>query len=1085
MGSSKLELRMKSLLILALAGLACSQQSHHQYFSPGQEYVYSYTGRILTGIPQIDSTFAGMSMEGQVYVQATSQNTVKMMMKNVKFGTFNDHLSGSSEQPTNWRNVKVESSTPLTSQYKQYMDSPVEFSVEQGQFSTMKVSSEEPQWAVNFKKALVANLKVQQPQQSSLTEERRNPRFWYVAQQQDSQEHYYWTTMEEGIEGKCENTYHVSELPEYMVTEYERGMLRPEMCQGKKYYQVVKTKDITKCQDRSIYLSSQGHKNCLIGNCQAVNTKQSQTRYYGCGQSPHSMELHGMISEGELQHNVVAFNTETVVTGTKQILKLQEIKTSPSNIPDISSAKTCHDLSYEFPQTQGQSRQISSRQDQRELIKEQSKNPETQTFVPLTPGDNIDIEKLKTEMVEKLEQIASEMCQSEQFAEKEIPSKLKTLKTILSVMKTQDLQQMYQKLQSSSSSSSSQKDTARTLFIEIVRNAGTSPSVMFLKQMIEQDQMSEIEKFLVVSTFSHYIKTPTEDLIHQIFHLIKSNAITSKPYLKAPGQLVFATLVRQACFTSKTKVYPESVFGKMCSPNNQKITEEYIPYLVQQLRSAQTQAEKQTAIYTLGQLGHESVLPLLISQIQGQEQTSNYNQAYTSIRKAALYSLVDVAQRYRHKLLPVYLSILQNPAESRSLRIAATLVIMKMKPTTSQLQKMAVSTWFEQDHEVAKYIYSSIKSYAQLQPQDQPEDSYQRQLSEQCQSVLKLAKPMSHLYSVHKVNSGYLPELQIGATMVNSLLKGMTSTEVYHKTEYFLKQAQTVPMEFAGHVSGLNTVYKSILKALGKHQSSNQELKKILSELEVSPRTASQFEAGAWLRFSDDINFAVELNEGHISVMKEKVLKAIKESGFSFLQKVCGKHSINHNNVFEELPYQALVPSDIGLPIIVESQMTYLVSLKGEANLECSLTKPSAQLELSKKLSYTYNGYAGTVCPFTQELLAAGINIHRATNIPVTTKVEVEPQTSKLVVSMSPSSQVSSQSSNIDVHHYHVKPFTSKYSLKDMTPLVLHSNTKVVKSKASPKTFQASFGESFGVDMKLKVETECDVYDQKVMMDSL
>merc|ERR1712168_1524160 len=636
MGSSKLELRMKSLLILALAGLACSYQPQHQYFSTGQEYVYNYSGRILTGIPQIDSTFAGMSMEGQVIVQAISQNSVKMMMRNVKFGTFNDHLSGSSQQPTNWRNVQLESSTPLSSQYQQYMESPVEFTMEQGKFSTVKVNSEEPQWAVNFKKALVASMKVQQPQPSSQGGDRKNPRFWYVAQQQDSQEQFYWTTMEEGIEGKCENTYHVSELPEYMVTEYERGMLRPELCQGKKYYQVVRTKDMTKCQDRSIYLSSQGHKNCLIGNCQAVNTKQSQTRYYGCGESAHNMELHGMINEGELQHSVVAFNTETVVTGTKQILKLQEIKTSPSNIPDVSSPKTSHDLSYEFPQTHGQSRQISSRQDLRELIKEQSKNPETQTFVPLAPVDNIDIGKLKTEMVQKIQEIASEMSQSEQFAEKEIPSKLKSLKTILSVMKTKDLQQMYQRLQSSSSSSQEQKDTARTLYIEIVRNAGTSPCVMFLKQMIEQDQMSEIEKFLVVSTFTHYIKTPTEDLIHQIFHLIKSNAITSKPYLKAPGQLVFATLVRQACLNSKNKVYPENVFGKMCSPNNQKITEEYIPYLVQQLRSAQSQTEKQAAIYTLGQLGHESVLPLLISQIQGQEQTSSQGQAYPSIRKAAL-----------------------------------------------------------------------------------------------------------------------------------------------------------------------------------------------------------------------------------------------------------------------------------------------------------------------------------------------------------------------------------------------------------------------------------------------------------------
>ena len=641
-----------------------------------------------------------MSLEGEVIVQATSQNTYKIMMKNVKFGTFNDHLSGSSQQPKNWRNVQVESSTPLTSQYKEYMESPVEFSVEQGQFSTVKVSSQEPQWAVNFKKALVASLKIQQPYQSSQVDnsqdERRNPRFWYRDQQQngESQGQYYWTTMEEGIEGKCENTYHVSELPEYMANEYERGMLKPEQCQGKRYYQVVKTKDITKCQDRSMYLSSQGHKNCLIGNCQAVNTKQSQTRYYGCGESAQSMELHGMISEGELQHNVVAFNTETVVTGTKQILKLREIKNSHSSgFPQISSPKTCHDLSYEFPQTHGQYREISSRQDQRELIKELIKNPETQTFIPLAPVDNIDIEKLKSEMVQKLKQIASEMNQVEQFAEKEIPSQLKSLKTILSVMKTQDLRQMYERLRSSSFSSEHQKDTARTLFIEIVRNAGTSPCVMFLKQMIEQDQMSEIEKFLVVSTFTHYIKTPTEDLIHQIFHLIKSNAITSRPYLKAPAQLVFSTLIRQACFNYKNKVYPEHVFGKMCSPNNPKISQEYIPYLVQQLKSSQSQTEKQVAIYSLGQIGHESVLPLIISYIQGKDQTNYQHQHGTSTRKAAMYSLVDMGRRYRHQLLPVYLSILQNPAESRSLRIAATLVIMKMQPSTVQLQKMAVSTW--------------------------------------------------------------------------------------------------------------------------------------------------------------------------------------------------------------------------------------------------------------------------------------------------------------------------------------------------------------------------------------------------------
>merc|ERR1719219_1925059 len=411
---------------------------------------------------------------------------------------------------------------------------------------------------------------------------------------------------------------------------------------------------------------------------------------------------------------------------------------------------------------------------------------------------------------------------------------------------------------------------------------------------------------------------------------------------------------------------------------------------------------------------------------------------------------------------------------------------MEMQPTTVQLQKMAVSTWFEQDFEVGKYIYSSLKSYAQLSADSHPQDSKFLQLSQQCQTVLQLAKPLYHVFSVHQVSSGYLPELQIGATMINSLMKGITSTEVYHKTEYYLKQVQTVPMEFAGHISGLNTIVKSMVKALQPSQSQSQLLSDILTQLEVSPRSDAQFEAGAWLRLSDDINFGVEINQGHIEVMKQKVQKVIKDSGVKVMEKICGRHPFNYNNVFEELPYQAVVPSDLGLPIIVESQMTYLVSLQGEANLECSLSKPTAELELSKKLSYTYNGHAGTVCPFTKQMLTAGINIHRATNIPVNTKFELEPQTSKLTIAMNPSSQVSETTENIDVHHYHVKPYTTMKPTvyQDATPSVLSPNTRIIQSRASPKNFQAEFGQSLGVDLKLKVETECDLYDKKTMLDS-
>merc|ERR1719259_755581 len=166
--------------------------------------------------------------------------------------------------------------------------------------------------------------------------------------------------------------------------------------------------------------------------------------------------------------------------------------------------------------------------------------------------------------------------------------------------------------------------------------------------------------------------------------------------------------------------------------------------------------------------------------------------------------------------------------------------------------------------------------------------------------------------------------------------------------------------------------------------------------------------------------------------------------------------------------------------------MTYFYSLQGQMNIECSYNKPSASLEVTNKMSYTYNGYAGTVCPFTQELLAAGINIHRSTNLPTKTQVEVEPKNSQLKISMTQNEQVSSNSQAIDVHHYHVKPYTVQKPLlfKDLTHSTLHQNTKVIKSGASPKRFSTTFGQAFGLDMSLNVETECDLYDAKTMMDS-
>merc|ERR1719347_1077818 len=503
-----------------------------------------------------------------------------------------------------------------------------------------------------------------------------------------------------------------------------------------------------------------------------------------------------------MRQNVVAFNTEQVVTGTKQVLKLQFVQQISQQIPEIQSPRTCHDLSYEYQQSDKQA--VNSRQEMREILKSYLKQPRTSPFVPEIT-EKLSTQQIKTQIVEKLQKIAREL------EDKEIPQQLRALKTVISIMKTDDIKQIFQSIQSISAPQQ-QKQIIRNLFVDIVRNAGSPSTIVFLKEMIEQEQLNELESYLVIATLSHYVRTPSEEVIHQVYQLIKSQAVQKRFWLKGSANLVFAQLVRNACIQPNKVHYPKELFGEMCSYNNQKISEQYIPYLVQELKNAQTTVEKEMALYAIGQVGHESVLPLLVSYLEGESQEST-----RQLIKVALWALSDVAQMHRQKLLPVFIAIAQNEAESRTLRIPAIAVIMKLKPETVHLQKLAVSTWFEQDLEVARFIYGTLKELVNLDARSHPEGSYLKDLSKKAKVVLPLAKPIPMILSGNQIYSGYLQNLGIGAYMLNSLMHGSDSAEFYHKTEYFLKQVQTTPVEFSVHMSGLKTIASQLMKSVSQN----------------------------------------------------------------------------------------------------------------------------------------------------------------------------------------------------------------------------------------------------------------------------
>ena len=117
-----------------------------------------------------------------------------------EFSKFNDELE-EKHKPRNWRNVVTSATNPVTADVKLFMESTVEFILVKGEVTTGKISVQEPQWMVNFKKALGAALKVKLPFQQAQSIP------------------YLWVDMEQGIEEVCENTFQVTELPEHLIYE--------------------------------------------------------------------------------------------------------------------------------------------------------------------------------------------------------------------------------------------------------------------------------------------------------------------------------------------------------------------------------------------------------------------------------------------------------------------------------------------------------------------------------------------------------------------------------------------------------------------------------------------------------------------------------------------------------------------------------------------------------------------------------------------------------------------------------------------------------------------------------------------------
>merc|ERR1719367_2725608 len=223
-----------------------------------------------------------------------------------------------------------------------------------GKVSSIHVSHDEPEWSINFKKALVALF------QTGLGEA-GNMRGPSVMSSPSVSSPMVWTTYEQAPDGECETKYEMVEVSEPIaeMASEEMGELsipKKELCgssssglyESSKVYQITKTRNLDNCIRTSMYnFYKPGHLTCrphemrgvpmnsrmqspyslAYGSCGSLWTRSSVTRYGVCG-TPDRFLIQSIVNEGELNQQLMDYKTEKMLTGSRQYIKLINKQTS-------------------------------------------------------------------------------------------------------------------------------------------------------------------------------------------------------------------------------------------------------------------------------------------------------------------------------------------------------------------------------------------------------------------------------------------------------------------------------------------------------------------------------------------------------------------------------------------------------------------------------------------------------------------------------------------------------------------------------------------------------------------------------------
>merc|ERR1712029_427920 len=727
---------MKYFALLLVVGLAAASglSGSGIKFEAGKEYVFEYSGRLMTGIPALANQYSGLGINATVSLVAKTPNTLALVVSTPKFVKINDVLTPvednvpSTYEGTNWRRVKLPEMVEVPAEFKKILATPVvvELGVT-GEVIKMVISKNEPEWSVNFKKGIVSLFQVKMETEvgSNLTE------FPFEKMP-------YWKVMEQTVAGKCLATYQVNELPKFLVQQDPTLIPSPESCPEKKYYEIVRTLDFDNCEKQASFsFYRPGHflqkgASESMNNIESMLTRASTTRRIACGSPATGLTIQTIVNDGEFDLALIGTKTERVVSGSLQTLKLKAVRPMNGGFPLPPAPVTLKHMMFEYTQKAYgitphgvSSEQLSSEPLAEGLIPraEIDNGKVLAKAIPRTffQGLNSETTPSKAEFVPQIVKLLKEVMtvirgesSTIPLTDSEVNGRLLTVVRGMTTLETvEEIQTLYTTLVTGLNPE--QTETIKQLFVDTIVMTGTPQAVEFFVKMVREGKVSQGEISSFFMFLPRYIMTPNQKIIKLLFKLVTEVEMIAKvPTTYSLAITSLSQLVQSACIAeSRITALPGHVFGEFCTPEPEVIHEVIIPYLARALHKVpQTPLEEEVRnihIIALGLIRHKNVIPELTPVIDTRLPVSTSTvegSRNSAARVLAVYSLMSIGYQNPQLVIPVLTNVFTNPAEATEMRIAAFSSLLKLNPPKYVFDTIAAQTRMEpqMDMELLKII---------------------------------------------------------------------------------------------------------------------------------------------------------------------------------------------------------------------------------------------------------------------------------------------------------------------------------------------------------------------------------------------